>query len=179
MSLRRRGRRAELSSRSDLGRRKGIKTLFSLELGKEIANLTCDCCGKPFKSVCGFLKKDDWAYSVYFATLQSGHQEIEVGLTISIGKWRDDSDEALQQRQWVYMDVWPSESGSGFEMKIDDPDLSRHANSAFLGRKLEPEEARASALREDFFTVSDFILDNDPAVLSYLSGKEINVAGRE
>jgi len=29
---------------------------------------------------------------------------------------------------------------------------------------------------DDFFAVSDFIIDNDPAVLSLLSGKEINVA---
>jgi hypothetical protein len=155
-----------------------VKALPSLELGEEIANLTCGCCGKQFKSVCGFIKKDDWAYSVYFATLQSGHKEIEVGISISIGKWWDDSDETLQERQWVYMHVWPAESGSGFEMRIDDPDLSRHAEGAFLGRKIAPAEARASAQREDFFALSDFILDNDPAVLSYLSGKEINIAGR-
>jgi hypothetical protein len=37
--------------------------MFSLEHGSDVANLTCDCCGKPFKSVCGFIKKDDWAYS--------------------------------------------------------------------------------------------------------------------
>jgi len=33
--------------------------MFSLELGSEVANLTCGCCGKPFKSVNGFIKKDD------------------------------------------------------------------------------------------------------------------------
>jgi hypothetical protein len=70
--------------------------MFSLELGSEVANLTCDCCGKPFKSVCGFIKKDNWAYSTYFASLQTGHKETTVGLTVSIGKWWDDSDAALQ-----------------------------------------------------------------------------------
>ena len=95
--------------------------MFSLELGSEVANLTCDCCGKPFKSVCGFIKKDDWAYSAYFATLQTGHDKISVGLTVSIGKWWDDSDEAIQQREWVYMYVWPSEAGTGFDLRVEEP----------------------------------------------------------
>jgi hypothetical protein len=153
-------------------------SVFSLELGSEVANLTCGCCGKPFKSVCGFIKKNDWAYSTYFATLQSGHKEIRVGLTVSIGKWWDDSDEAVAQREWVYMHVWPSESGSGFEVRLEEPDSSRHADSQILGCKLQPEQARSHPLLDEFFAVSDFIIDNDPAVLSYLSGEEINIAGR-
>jgi hypothetical protein len=117
--------------------------MFSLELGGEVANLTCGCCGKAFKSVCGFITRDDWAYSTYFATLQSGHDEIRVGLTVSIGKWWDDSDEAVAQREWVHMDVWPSESGSGFEVRLEEPDSSRHADSKMLGRKLQPAEREA------------------------------------
>lgn len=152
--------------------------MFSLELGEEVANLSCGCCGETFKSVCGFIKKDDWAYSVYFATLQSGYEEIEAGLTVGIGKWWVDSDEAIQQREWVYLRVWPSGSGSGFEVRFEDPELSRHLSSKMLGRKLEPEQVRQSLLREDFFAISDLIIDNDPTVLSYLSGEEINIAGR-
>jgi hypothetical protein len=125
--------------------------MFSLKLGSEVANLTCDCCGKPFKSVCGFIKKDDWAYSVYFATLQWGHSEIGVGLTVSLGKWWDDSEEAIQQREWVYLRVWPSESGSGFEVRLEEPDSSRHADSKMLGRKVTPEQARQSPNLDEYF----------------------------
>lgn len=149
---------------------------YSLELGPEVANLKCDHCGKPFKSVNGFIKKDDSAYAVYFATLQSGHEKIEVGLTVSIGKWWDDS--ALDERQWVFIRIWPSESGSGFEMRIDEPDRSRHVNFKPLGKKLSPAVARKSRYLNDFFAVVDYAIDNDPAVLSYLSGEEINIAGR-
>ena len=149
---------------------------FSLELGPEVANLKCNHCGKPFKSVNGFIKKDDWAYAVYFATLQSGHDHIEVGLTVSIGKWWDDS--ALDERQWVFLRVWASESGSGFEMRIEEPDQSRHVNFKPLGKKLSREAARQSMHLNDFFAVADYAIDNDPAVLSYLSGKEINIEGR-
>jgi hypothetical protein len=152
--------------------------MLSLELGEEVANLTCTCCGKPFKSVCGFIKKDDWAYSVYFASLHVEHERVSVGLTVSIGKWWDDAEDSIRQREWVFMDIWPSEADSGFEMKIDDPELSRHASSVFLGVKLDPEQARKSPSREEFFAVSDFILDNDPALRSCLLGEEINIAGR-
>ena len=147
--------------------------MFSLELGSEVANLTCDCCGKLFKSVCGLSRRIDWAYSAYFATLQTGHGEIGVGLTVSIGKWWDDSEEGIQQREWAYMRVWPSESGSGFEVRLEDPDLSRHTNSKMLGRKLTPERAQQSPDLDEFFAISDFVIDNDPAVLSYLSGEEL------
>jgi len=152
------------------------KSGFSLELGPEVANIICDHCGKPFKSVNGYIKKDDWAYSVYFATLQSGHDDISVGLSISIGKWWDDT--AVDERSWVYMRVWPSESGSGFEVRIEEPESSRHMNLKNLGRKLSRAAARKSPLLNDFFAVADYAIDNDPAVLSYLSGEEINIAGR-
>ena len=152
--------------------------MFLLELGREVANLECDCCGKPFKSVNGFIKKDDWAYSAYFATLQTGHDEIAVGLSVSIGKWWDDSSAAVQESEWVYMRVWPSDSGGRFEVRLEEPDSSRHANSKNLGKKLTPEKAREHSRLDDFFAVSDFIIDNDPAVLSYLSGEKVNIAGR-
>ena len=151
---------------------------FSLELGPEVANITCDHCGKPFKSVNGYIKRNDWAYSVYFATLQAGHEDIVVGLTVSIGKWWDDSASSVAERSWVYMRVWPSESGSGFEIRIEEPEGSRHVNFKNLGNKLTPDEARKSPLLNDFFAVADYAIDNDPAVLSYLSGNEINIAGR-
>ena len=149
---------------------------FSLELGPEVANIVCDHCGQSFKSVNGFVKKDDWAYSVYFATLQTGHDDIAVGLTVSIGKWWDDS--AVAERSWVYMRVWPSESGSGFEIRIEEPEGSRHINFKNLGSRLSTDEARKSPLLDDFFAVADYAIDNDPAVLSYLSGNEVNIAGR-
>jgi hypothetical protein len=152
--------------------------VFSLELGPEVANIICDHCGHSFKSVNGFIKKDDWAYSVYFATLQTGHDDITVGLTVSIGKWWDDSDSALAERSWVYMRVWPSKSGSGFEMRIEEPDGSRHVNSKRLGNRLTPDGARQNPLLNDFFAVASYAIDNDPAVLSYLSGNEVNIAGR-
>jgi hypothetical protein len=63
------------------------------------------------------------------------------------------------------MRAWPSDSGSGFEVRLEEPDSSRHANSEMLGQKLTTEKLHENPRLDDFFAVSDFIIDNDPAVL--------------
>jgi hypothetical protein len=148
--------------------------MLSLELGEEVSNLLCPCCGKPYKSVSGFIHKDDNAYSVYFATLQTGHEEICVGLTLSIGKWWDDN--ALDERHWILLTIHPTPTDFG--MRIDEPEASSHANFKHLGIALSRAEALESRLRDQFFEVADFIVENDPAVNSYLRGKPVNISGR-
>ena len=131
---------------------------FSLEFGEDVSNFNCSCCGEPFKSVCGFISKDDDAYSVYFATLHTGHREIMVGLTISIGKWWD--DDALDERHWIALSVRPSETQ--FNMTVEEPENSRHHDFKPLGVALSRQRALSSDLREDFFAVADFIVDKIP-----------------
>jgi hypothetical protein len=63
-------------------------------------------------------------------------------------------------------------------MRLEEPEASRHVNFKSLGNKLAPDEARKSPLLNDFFAVADYAIDNDPAVLSYLSGNEINITDR-
>ena len=148
--------------------------MFSLELGEEVNNFACSDCGKAFKSVCGFIKKDGDAYSVYFATLETGHDDIAVGLTLSLGKWWDDN--ALDERHWVFIVVSPSETH--FNMRIAEPERSGHAKFKPLGIPMSREEALESSLKDEFFAIADYVVDNDPAVRSYLSDKEVNIAGR-
>jgi hypothetical protein len=148
--------------------------VFSLELGDEVSNKICHCCGEQYKSVVGFIKQDNDAYAAYFATLQTGHPDITVGLTVSIGKWWDDT--ALDERHWIYLTVRPSPEN--FNMRIDEPNCSPHLNFKPLGIALTREEALASSLREDFFAVADYIVAEDPAVNSYLMGQQVNIRGR-
>jgi hypothetical protein len=148
--------------------------MFSLELGDEVSNIKCECCGQQFKSVCGFIKKDDDAYSVYFATLHTGHSDIMVGLTISIGKWWDDN--ALNERHWILLTVTPSEAN--FNMRIEEPEASRHKTFKPLGVALRRDEALSSGLKDEFFAVADYVVVEDPAVNSYLKGKEVNISSR-
>jgi hypothetical protein len=148
--------------------------MFSLELGGEISNKTCPCCGEQYKSVVGFIKRDNDAYAAYFATLQTGHKDITVGLTVSVGKWWDDT--ALDERHWVYLTVKPSPTN--FNMRIEEPESSPHVNFKPLGIALSRDEALSSDLKEDFFGVADYIVLEDPAVNSYLMGQEVNIYGR-
>ena len=148
--------------------------MFSLELGDEVSNKTCQCCGEQYKSVVGFIKQDSDAYAVYFATLQTGHSDITVGLTVSIGKWWDDT--ALHERHWIYLTARPSPEN--FNMRIEEPNCSPNVDFKPLGIALTREEALASRLREDFFAVADYIVAEDPAVNSYLMGRQVNIRGR-
>lgn len=148
--------------------------MLSLELGDEISNILCSCCGMPFKSVCGFIKKDNDAYAVYFATLQTAHEEICAGLTVSIGKWWD--DEALTERHWISITVRPSETH--FNMRIGEPSDSSHVDFKPLGIPLGRDQALESPLKDQFFEVAEFLVANDPAVNSYLAGKPVNISGR-
>ena len=123
-------------------------------------------------SVCGFISRDGDAYSTYFALLHTGHDEIVVLLTISIGKWWD--DEALDERHWVALTVRPSETH--FNMRIEEPERSRHINCKPLGIPLTRNEALASPLVKAFFEVADYIVEQDPSVNSYLRGQSVNTS---
>jgi len=148
--------------------------MFSLELGEDVSNIKCECCGKQFKSVVGFVKRDNDAYAVYFATLQTGHDDITVGLTLSIGKWWDDT--AQDERYWVFLTIKPSPAN--FNMRIEEPEGSRHVNFRPLGVALSREKALLSDLKDEFFAVADYVVVEDPALNSYLIGEEVNIRGR-
>jgi len=97
-----------------------------------------------------------------------------VGLTVSIGKWWDDM--ALSERRWICLTVKPSETN--FDMRIEEPEVSRHKDFKALGIALSRDEALSSELKDDFFAVADYIVVEDPAVNSHLLGKEVNIRGR-
>ena len=61
-------------------------------------------------------------------------------------------------------------------MGLLDPFLSDHCNYNALGKPLNREEASKNPLRDDFFAVADFIVENDPAVTSYLNAGTVDVA---
>lgn len=147
---------------------------FSLELAEDVASIDCSHCGKQLTSVCGFITRDGNAYSTYFALLHTAHDEIVVLLTISIGKWWD--DEALNERHWVASTVKPSETQ--FNMRLEEPEKSHHVNWKPLGIPMTRDEGLASSLRKAFFEVADYIVEQDPAVNSYLNERELNISRR-
>lgn len=106
--------------------------------------------------------------------MHTGHDEIVVLLTISIGKWYD--DDALDERHWVALTVRPSETH--FNMRIEEPERSRHINFKPLGIPLTRNEALASPLVKAFFEVADYIVEQDSTVNSYLRGQAVNTSSK-
>lgn len=144
---------------------------LTLELGETLSDIGCDECGGTHKSAYGFIYKAGDAYGVYFATLHTGHAEPSAGLTLSVGKWWDDN--AIEERSWIFLRVWTDEGG--YRMRLLDPSLSHHRNYKALGNSLNRNEALESPLRDAFFDVADFIVENDPAVTSYLNTGIVDV----
>jgi hypothetical protein len=137
---------------------------LSLAWGEQIADIGCGYGDGGHRSAYGFICKDGDAYSLYYATLHTDHQEPSVGLTLSVGKWWN--DDAVEERQWVFLRVWAT--GDEFKMEVLEPSLSQHYDNKSLGKALTRDAALASPLLTQIFEVADYIVLNDPAVNSYL-----------
>ena len=144
---------------------------LSIELGENLAEVECES-GPNHRSAYGFVYKDEDAFGVYFALMHVESKEPWVGLTVSIGKWWD--DEAIDERSWVFLKVWSTPDW--FQMGLINPERSRHFGDKDLGAPLDRQAALASPLRDQFFAVADFIVENDPAVNSYLNTGVIDEA---
>jgi hypothetical protein len=138
---------------------------LGVELGDQLSDIECVECGGTHKSAYGFVYKDGDAFGLYFATLHTGHAEPSVGLTLSVGKWWD--DDAVDERSWIFLRVWAEDNE--YRMRLLDPALSHHRNYKALGSPLKREVTLDSPFRDDFYRVADYIVENDPAVTSYLN----------
>ena len=98
--------------------------------------------------------------------LHTGHSDITVGLTISIGKWWDAT--ALNERHWILLIIKPS--ATNFDMRVEEPEVSCHADFKALGIALSQDEALSSDLKDDFFAVADYIVVEDPSGELVLDG---------
>jgi len=67
----------------------------------------------------------------------------------------------------------------GMHMDIRDPKTSPHYPWEKGGAPLAREQAKVSSAIQDIWLVANFIAGTDPAISSYLSGRTVNVAGRE
>ena len=151
---------------------------YELELGPKVINITCECCNQQVKRVWGFVSKDGWAHSVYYALL-AGHADDDrrVGFTVSIGQWWKDDAESVSARRWCH--VWARCQEEQFRLLVGEPEESNFHPWKTGGQPMTREEMLASALRHEFFEVLDFVNVEDPAINSYLLGEEVNISGRE
>jgi hypothetical protein len=148
---------------------------YTLETGKYIYRLSCECCLTEKNRVWGFVSKDGDAHALYYALLNLEEKCPRVGLTLGVGPWWEGTDPS--QRVWLHVNVCAGERG--IEMGIRDPQESNFYPWPKGGTPLDREAALASSAIEEIWSVADFIVATDVAVSSYLSGKAVNGEGRE
>jgi hypothetical protein len=85
--------------------------------------------------------------------------------------------EGKDERVWVFIEVRPTTDNC--EMMVRDLEESIYFGKDLLGRGMSRQEALKSDLLDDFFSVADHIVANDPAVKSYLLGERVSAEGRD
>lgn len=148
---------------------------FSLELANSTARMRCSCCSAGMTSVCGFISKDERPYSVYYALIHNTRKDVFVRLSISVGDWgRHDK---YEDRYAICIDVTPGRQD--WHMSVLEPIYSPQQNFAKFGRWLGPNAGKNDPLVEELMEVAEFIVNHDPAVLTYLSGHRPDYSGRD
>lgn len=147
---------------------------YSLELATSTTRLNCSCCTAGMTSVCGFISKDGQPYSVYYALIHNTRKDIFVRLSLSAGEWW--SHKSYRNRHAICLDVTPS--GKTWRMSVRERIYSPQQNFAPFGRWLGPDAAKDDPLLQELLEVAGFIVNHDPAVLTYLSGRNPDYTGR-
>jgi hypothetical protein len=152
---------------------------YAIELNEQIRTFDCPDCGKKSLTVWGFISKNNAAHAIYYAGLMTGHDQASAGLTISIGGWGvENADEQnVESRLWLFIEARPT--ADSYEMMVREPEESYYFDKPILGKPMARAAALASPLLGEFFAVADFVAFNDPAVKSYLIGREVSTLGRK
>jgi hypothetical protein len=148
---------------------------YGLELGPKVREVVCECCGQIKNRVWGFVSRDGVAHAVYYALLNIDEPEPRLGLTLSVGDWSD--EKAVEGRRWIELEV--RRVAGDVKMKVVEPTESSLYPWEVGGAPLGREEAILSEWIEEFWAVADFVVTEDPAVVSYLISEPVDTKGRE
>jgi hypothetical protein len=125
-------------------------------------------------SICGFIRKFEVAYGMYYAVLHDNRQADFVRLSLSMGAgWRTGD---YGNRRALCIDFKPERER--LMLSVQDADASPQREFPPFGKWLDRNEARVHHALEEFLEIANFIMERDPAVRSYLAGEKIDFAGR-
>ncbi len=131
--------------------------VLTLELGNDVTESQCACCGRSTRRVSGFVSADADARAAYIACWTDGHRDLGAEMVISIGEW----DGAPAEARVAVALAWHAvPSGPGCVV-IDGP-TSKWQGRPVLGRLLTREEALNSPAAEEAFLITNLIFDADP-----------------
>jgi hypothetical protein len=144
---------------------------------RDVVSTVCDDCGAPQTRITGFVLRDGGAYAVYFASCyhHDGH-EVWIDAIFS-PTWLDDVDDHYT----FGCRVGPVEGQDEPAASMVDA-ASVRGDSPLFGQKLSREEGLAHPQVDEFWTLVDFLLVNDPDIAVHLGyadpSRRVSVAER-
>jgi hypothetical protein len=125
----------------------------------------CDCCGANVTVVCRDIHRAGQLYATYFAKFSDGPNHTRIGVIAGLGDWSE--TEAAGRRAFAFQ-IWREEDRA--ITGLDDGEAWRSVD--FLGACLTRQEALEHQWLPDLFALSDFIVDNDPAISAFLGSAQ-------
>jgi hypothetical protein len=122
--------------------------------------MSCDHCGRDYAFVTGFVNDEVGGYAIYYAACH-GHPEHEVQLDVALGRWQDST--------WTDAFTFSCRYRTDGAMSVDAP-LLVSTPSEYFGHRLTRDEALAHERIDDFWTVADLIIREDPDARVSLAG---------
>jgi len=129
---------------------------LSIELGNDVTEATCQCCGRATRRISGFVYSRDDARAAYLACWTDGHRDLGAEMVLSIGEW---GGAPPAQRVAVALQWSCPPSGPGCVV-IDGPSSKWHGRT-LLGRLLSRGDVLNSEVGEEAFRIADLIYAED------------------
>jgi len=121
---------------------------------------TCDCCGRPSKTIWGSLSTNDKTLAVYYIHWTVNAPEHSANIDVLVGEWGE--GKTAQNRVLVSLLFQPSPGGGAF-MVVDGP--GRPADSRDLcERALRRAEVVGTPLAQEVFALVDAIWLTEPRI---------------
>jgi hypothetical protein len=126
---------------------------------------TCECCGKDTVRLTRFVTNDGSAHAVYYLQYTSGHDTDSMNGLISLGEWGESA--APSDRLAFPFRLWATEDS--YNVGLVDAAESPWADSTYLGRLLDRNEALTHPWCKEVFHLTDHITREDPDVIAFFT----------
>ena len=135
---------------------------LTLDAETDIRQAECDHCGSGYSLVTSYVLRDDAAFAVAKTALHD-HDGPEAWLDVVFGSWHGEAEDHVT----FGCRVGPVSGSPDPAATAVDAALP-YADSAFWGRKLSRDEALAHLQIQDFWSVVDFLLVNEPTIAHHV-----------
>jgi hypothetical protein len=141
-----------------------MRPTYDIELS-DPSTFRCDCCGGLTVRLARFVNHDQSAFAVYFASYSTNHEDNELHMLVSLGKWGEGTTPA--DRVAFLCRVRPMDGSYG--ASLGDAARSAWSDAEIVGKKLSREEALAHPLKATAFEILDEAFVRDPSLIGWLA----------